>query len=247
MAESGRSIGQFRRVFSFADILFIFFTLCVLQTAGNRLMDDPGLGWHIRIADLMAEHGGFLEKEEFSFPTEGRPWVTRAWLSDVFLRSAYGWGGLNAIAVMTALVIALVLRLLYTRMVDEGVNWLVAALWTFLAALGTSPAWAARPNIVTFLGIVIAVTICERFHSGAISRRATLWLLPLFLLWPNMHGGFLAGVVVLAITWSVEGGLAVAHPKPDLRQAAGRRFRWLTGLGVALFAVTLVNPYGWNL
>lgn len=232
---------------SSADVLFVFLTLGILQNAGSRMMDDPGLGWHLRIADLMAEHGGFLYREEFCYPTQGRPWVTRAWLSDVLFRLIDAWGGLNGIAVLTAVIVALALRWLYTRMLADGVNWLSAAFWTFLAALGTAPSWVARPNVVTLLGVVLVTHVCERYHSGAMAASKTWWLLPLFLLWPNLHGGFLAGALILAVTWLVEGSLAVAAPDEGVRLAARRRLRHWTLLGTAVFAVTLINPYAFGL
>jgi hypothetical protein len=198
------------------------------------------------------------------------------------LRLAYAWGGLNGVAVLTALCLAWTLRLLYARMTCEGTNWLSAAGWTFLAALGTSCSWLARPNIFTFPALVLTTAICERYHAGAISAKRTLWLLPVFLLWPNLHGGFLAGILVLAVTYVVEcalvltvdggclsfrGGDDVALKKEfrlrenrnapfghnaEHRRAARKRLRWWTILGIALFAVTLINPYGvglyvWNL
>jgi hypothetical protein len=235
-----------------ADVLFIFFTLAILQHADSGMMDDPGLGWHLRIADLMWEIRGFIYHEQLCYPTEGQPWVTQAWLGDVLMRLVYGWGGLNGLAVLAALCIALSLRLLYTRMTGEGVNWLVAAFWTFLAALGTSPAWVARPNLFTFPALVLATGICERYRSGAISARGTLWLLPIFLLWPNLHGGFLAGIIVLGVTYLVTCAIALGSFEPDQRSVARRQLGWWTVLGVALFAMTLVNPYGprlyvWNL
>ena len=177
---------------SFADVVFVFFTLGILQTAGSGMMDDPGLGWHLRSADLIWESRGFVYHEPFCYPTEGRPSIAQAWLGDILLRLVYGWGGLNGIAVLTALCVALTIRLLYTRMTGGGINWLLAASWAFLAALGTSPSWVARPNVFTLPALVLVAGICERFHAGAISAKKTLWLLPLFLFWPNIHGGFLA-------------------------------------------------------
>lgn len=238
--------------FSMADFLFIFFTLGVLQHAKSSMMDDPGLGWHLRIADLMRENRGFIYQEQLCYPTEGQPWVTQAWLGDILLRLIYGWGGLNGLAVLAAFCIALTLRLLYTRMTREGVNWLVAALWSFLAALGTSPAWAARPNLFTLPALVLVTGICERFQSGAISTRGTLWLLPIFLLWPNLHGGFLAGIIVLVITYLVACASAFGSFDSEERRVARRQLSWWTILGAGLFGMTLVNPYGlglyrWNL
>jgi hypothetical protein len=215
------------------------------------MLDDPGLGWHLRIPDLMWETRGFIYHEQLCYPTEGQRWVTQAWLGDILMRLVYGWGGLNALAVLTALCIALTLRLLYTRMTREGVNWVVATFWTFLAALGTSPAWTARPNLFSFPALVLVTSICERYQSGATSARGTLWLLPIFLLWPNLHGGFLAGVIVLSVTYLVTCASALGSFEPERRRAARRQLGWWTALGVAIFAVTLVNPYGlalylWN-
>ncbi len=236
----------------FADLLLVFFTLGILQTAGSGMVDDPGLGWHLRIADRMWESRGFIFSEPFCYPTEGQPAIAHAWLGDIVLRLAYGWGGLNGVAVLTALCLAWTLCLLYTRMTCEGTNWLVAAAWTFLAALGTSCSWLARPNVFTFPALVLVAGLCERYHAGAISAKKTLWLLPVFLLWPNLHGGFLAGILVLAVTYFVECALSLAASRGADRRAARKRLRWWTILGASLFAVTLVNPYGmglyrWNL
>ena len=139
----------------------IFFTLCILQTAGTRMLDDPGLGWNLRIADQIRENRGFLYREMFCLPTEGRPWVTQGWLSDVVLRLVYGWGGLNGLAVFSSLCIALTLRLLFSRMVRDGIPWPAAGFWTFLAALGTAPSWLTRPNLFTFPALVLVVDLCD--------------------------------------------------------------------------------------
>ncbi len=235
-----------------ADGVLVFFTLCILQTAGTGMLDDPGLGWNLRIADQIRENRGFLYREQFCFPTEGRPWVTQAWLGDVLLRLVYGWGGLNGLAVFSALCIALTLRLLFTRMTRDGVPWLAAGFWTFLAAMGTSPSWVTRPNLFTFPALVLVVDLCERFHRGAIPARKTLWLLPIFALWPNLHGGFLAGILVLGVTSLVESATALLASDLGRRRASRWRLRWWTVLGAGLFVATLLNPYGiglhlWNL
>ena len=230
-----------------ADVLLIFYTLSILSVAQQGLLDDPGLGWNLRTADLMAENRGFIYQEQFCYPTAGRPCVTQAWLGDILLRGVYGWAGLNGLAVLMALCVALTLRLLYTRMTQEGVHCVLAAFWTYLAALGTAPSWVIRPNMFTLPALALVAGICERYHTGAISARKTLWLLPIFLLWPNMHGGFLAGAIVLAVTYLVECATAVAEPDPVRRGAARGRLAWWTRLGVGLFAVTLINPYGFGL
>lgn len=235
-----------------ADALFVALVVCILAHARNGMLDDPGLGWHLRYVDQMLENGGFLHQETFCGPTQGLPMVTRDWLGDILFRLAYAWGGLAGLAVLTTLVMALVLRLVYSEVVAEGIPWQVAGFWTLWATLATAPSWLARPNVFTFLGVLLTVKICEGYHSGKLGRRQTLWLLPIFLLWTNLHGGFLAGLVTLAVTWLVEIVLALAAFEDGQRKAAWARVRWWMLLGAGVGLVTLANPYGiglhrWNL
>lgn len=227
-----------------ADVLFVFYTLAIMQHATHGMMDDPGLGWHLRIPDLMVEEGGFVYEEHFSFPTAGNPWITRAWLSDIIMRVAYGWGGLNAVALLTCMVVALTMRLVYRRLEGDGFHWGVAAAATLIGVLGLTPSFVARPNIVSFLGVWLVADLCQRFHAGKISHRRLFWLVPIMLLWTNMHGGFMAGLVLLAIAWAVEAGLAVFSWKPKVRAAARQRLLWVTAVGFVAGLATLINPNG---
>ena len=72
------------------------------------------------------------------------------------------------------------------------------------------------------------------------------------LIWVNVHGGFLLGLVLLALFWA--GSLwAWLHLKESrIEEAftkirAGKRVRDLTLAGLASTAATLLNPYGWRL
>src|SRR4051812_13160473 len=89
-----------------ADLVFVVFALAILQRAGSGMLDDPGLGWQLRIADAMAEQGDFLHADPFGGPTHNEPWMPYGFLGSALLRFADGWGGLDAIAVLTALTIA---------------------------------------------------------------------------------------------------------------------------------------------
>ncbi len=226
--------------------VFICFAVIFFLRSDKGMMDDPGLGWHLRIADRMWETRGFLYTEEFSSPSLGLPWVAYAWLGDIVMWLCDSWGGLNALGALTALYFALVLRILQSRMTRDGVPWVVALMWTSVAAFGILPSCTARPNMFTFVGLALTVATCERFHTGAMTRKQTLWLLPLFLFWTNMHSGFLSGILALLTTYFVEFLLAVLAPA-DIRPAARSRLAWWTGLGCVLFVVTLINPNGVHL
>jgi len=225
---------------------FVLFSLLFFLRSGNGMMDDPGLGWHLAIADRMWQLGSFLHTEPFTTPSFGKPFVAYSWLSDVFFWLCEKWGGLNAVGALCSLTFAFALQVLFHRMTRAGIAWIAALAWTWVAAYAILPMVLAIPNMFTYAGIALSVAICERFHTGIGNRRETLWLVPLFLLWTNMHSGFLSGVLVLVTTYGVEMLLSV-FAAPQARQAARERLYWWTGLGVAIFLATLVNPNGWHL
>ena len=225
-----------------ADVLFVFFALAILQRAGTGIVDDPGLGWHIRIADAMAEQGGFLHSDPFGLTTRGEPWVPFGFLGSVTLRLADGWGGLDALAMLVALTVAFGLRCLYRMMLTDGVPPVQAVAWTFLAALGVSTAWVARPNVFTLLFFLVTARVCVQWHRERITRGRTLWLVPLFAVWANTHGGWAAGLLTIGAAGLTE--LGVVLWDRDRRCAALGRFRWLVVLGTACGFATLINPYG---
>jgi hypothetical protein len=225
-----------------ADFVFVFFALAILQRAGTGMLDDPGLGWHVRIPDAMAEQGGFLSTDPFGGPTQGQPWMPFGFLGSSAFHVAERWGGLDGIAMLTALTLAFTLRCLYRMMVVDGVPAVQAIGWTFLAALGISAAWVARPNLFTLLFMLVTVRVCVQWHRERITARQTLWLLPLFAVWANTHGGFVGGLVTIGVAGLAE--LAIAAYDQERRQTALARFRAFALLGAGCLLATLINPSG---
>jgi hypothetical protein len=68
--------------------------------------------------------------------------------------------------------------------------------------------------------------------------------LPLFALWANMHGGFLAGFMILAATLLIETCLGCFATTSEGRQSARSRAGHLMLLLGGTFLATLLNPYG---
>jgi hypothetical protein len=229
-----------------ADLLFLILALLIFQGARRGMLDDPGLGWHLRNIDAIRAHGWWLTTDPFTFPfdAEPRPWFTNQWLGELPLWLGWHWAGEEGVAAVVTLVLAFTLRCLYRILLRDGLPWPAAVIWTCLAALGTAVSWVARPNIFTMLFLLVVVRVCDLFHQGRVSRRRTLWLCPLFAVWANVHGGFLAGLMTLATALAVEAALAMlSFDSKDRGQATGRALHLallLTGSSLAV----VINPYG---
>jgi hypothetical protein len=227
-----------------ADLVFVVAALIVFQSARGRLLSDPGLGWHLRNIDAMRAVGGWLTEDPFSGPRGGQPWRTNQWLGELPLWLGERWGGMEGIAAVATLVLALTFRCLYGMLRRDGLPWPAAALWTAWAAAATSCSWVARPNLFTLLFVLVTARVCEQLHTGRLPWRRALWLLPLFAAWANTHGGFVAGLVLLGASLALEAGQAVLASDSDERAAARKRAGVFGGLLGGAFLATLVNPYG---
>src|SRR3954469_26079953 len=80
-----------------ADLVFLLLALAVVRGAQHSLLDDPGLGWHLRNIDAMREQGGWLTADPFTDPRGGEPprWLTNQWLGELpfYLRREGGRPG----------------------------------------------------------------------------------------------------------------------------------------------------------
>src|SRR5262249_17822840 len=196
--------------------------------------------------DAMRAEGWWLTKDPFTDPRGKEPpaWYTNQWLGELPLYLGWKFAGQEGIAAVAAVVIAAIARVLYRILIRAGLSWPVAVFWTALGALGTSCSWVARPNLFTVLFVLITARVLILFHEGRLSRRSTLWLLPLFAAWANTHGGFLAGFIVVVLVLAAEAAIAVASFDAEARGAARGRVLHLGLLTGGLFLATLVNPYG---
>ena len=191
-----------------ADVVFLLVALAVLGSARGNLLDDPGVGWHLRDVDAIWDHGWWLTEDPFTDPrTRGdatAPWYTNQWLGDVCLYVGWKWGGLEGIAVVCALILGWLGRSLYLCLVEDGLAWPIAVAWTFLGMMGSTISWLSRPNLFTLLFLFFTARACVRLHEGKLSLRHLPGLIIMFAFWANIHGGFIAGLITLVATCGIQ-------------------------------------------
>jgi hypothetical protein len=224
-----------------AAILFLF----GLLSGAPMLLGDGDTGWHIRTGEWILANGRVPDTDLFSFTRPGEPWFAWEWLWDVVFAWLHQHWGLAAVVLGNVLIICLTAAVLFRLILRKCANVFVAALVSVLALAATALHWLARPHLVTPLFVVVFVSILERVCDG---RTRLLFVLPfLTILWTNLHGGFGAGLVVIAAYAAGEALAALVEPEAAERRAALLRGRsFLYALAGCLLA-TLVNPYGYRL
>jgi len=232
---------------SLTDIAFVMPIIFVfVKLAGARtLLGDGDTGWHIRTGQWILAHHQVPTIDMFSFSRPGAPWFAWEWLWDVLFAVLYSKWGMPAVVLTSMAVICLVNALLFRLIRRKCGNGLVAIAVTLLATGGCAIHWLARPHLFTLLFFVVAMHITERAADGR--TRLLAWLVPLVLLWTNLHGGFFVVFLLLACYIGSDLLNAVLERDPVARRGYISATRpWLIAF-FACLAVTFINPYGWQL
>jgi len=166
---------------------------------GFTTMQGSDLWWHLAGGRWIAQTRTLHFTDPFSFTSHGRPWFHPEWLTDVIL---YTWGKLFSTPALVwwkwgvlVATFGLLFRLLRQICGRSGSAYLAV-----LAAMAVgAPFLDIRPQLHTFLGFVAILSL-----ALPLSRR--LWVLPVvFMLWANLHSGFLLGlftvIMVLAVSF----------------------------------------------
>ena len=229
---------------------FALLLLIVIVNFALQPLTEPDFGWHLRTGLDVLHNGMPLPlTDPYSHTMPDWRWVEHAWLTDVLIAGVYSsFGGLGVILLFGVVTISAWLLAAAVASVSLPFRLLACALslWVALPYLG------ARTQLVTLLGLALLSWILKRWHDG--SPSVQWWIPPLFLLWANLHGGFLAGLLILAlivattaiVRWLSDRRIFLRGQcdEPLFSRKDLMRLILLTTVSACL---TLMNPYGWRL
>jgi hypothetical protein len=226
-------------------VVFLFFWLFLLLAGRDGYFRDPGSLWHIVVGEKILGQGELIHADSFSFTRAGSPWLAQWWLGECVLALLARLGGLDAIAVATATLVAGFFTWIYYRFRREGMDSLLSLLFAALTLLASAYHLHPRPHVVTILMIGWTFACLVDLEAGRITLGRLYWLFPLYVLWANVHGGMVGGVASLVAAgagWCA--AEIVGRPSPLVGL---RRKGVFAGLIVLCSLAALVNPYGLEL
>ncbi len=221
---------------------FLGFWLFFMVGARNRLFRDPGTFWHTVIGRQILGSGHFPDTDSFSFACYGHPWIPHQWLGECLMAVLDRIGGLDTLLLATATVLAGLYTWLAHRVLSGGLHWLPTVLVTMLTVAASANHLHVRPHISTivFTGLTFG-WLCD-FEAGRTGLRRLWWLVPIFWVWSNMHGGVLGGAATIVLVlsgWCVFRIIGLDSPIVRYRQVLN-----LVLLIVACGLTFVLNPYG---
>jgi hypothetical protein len=189
------------------------------------------------VGAVLFEAGHLPRIDDFSYTAAGASWVDHEWLSGVVFYALLRLGGEPALQLFKYAAAACALGLVFA--VHRSAHraspvWGASALSLLAAAYLAAYVSTVRAQVFSIGFFLLWLAVLERVRLRQWPAARLAWLLPLAVVWGNLHGGFVMGALAVAL-------YAVAHAL--LRRRADALSH--AGLAVAMLAaVALVNPYG---
>ena len=162
----------------------------------SRPLSDGDFWWHLKTGEYIVKNLTIPRIDFYSFTVPGKHWVAHEWLSEVIFYLVYTRAGFNTLififTVLTVLAFWIVFRKNESHPFVKGFAVLLS-VWSILPTIGVRP----RTFTLLFAGIYLA--LLHRFVRER-QTRAIWWLVPLMILWVNLHAGYLIGLVLIGVT-----------------------------------------------
>jgi hypothetical protein len=222
--------------------IFLGSWLLLMVIGRDGFLRDPGTLWHPVVGRRILESGRFIERDPFSCTFAGKPWIVKDWLAECGMALLDRIGGLDSLLVTFLLLLAGLYTWVAHRLLQAGLHWLLTVPLVALTILASIYHFHPRPHVFTI--VLLGWTFAQLIdvEAGRIPLRRLFWLVPLFVVWTNLHAGMVGGVATLGLAvagWGLAWLLGAGSPIRSVRQLLT-----LSVLVVACALTALVNPYG---
>jgi hypothetical protein len=212
---------------------------------------DSDFWWHIATGKHIVETGSIPDKDPFSFtanreenrnllPERENFILKQYWLGQIIFYLIFDLFGPKGIITLRALILFTVLLLVLWRLMRLKVSFYIIFMFISFVYLELARFTGERPVLFTILFTALTFIILEEYRQN--KTKVILLLLPIMLLWANLHGGFIIGVVMIGIYIICE-GIKIILKKADYSKQEISLFYLSMVLALV---VSYINPTGWE-
>lgn len=238
---------------SLADWVAIITFLMVLLFGSKLINVDGDMGRHIRVGELILQMGAIPHTDLISYTRYGDHYVAYEWGTEVILALLNRALGLYGPVLMIGLIVAVIFWVLFRQLLQRNMPFFLACGFTVMSILLSSIHWLPRPHMFTALFFLFWYLLLDYVQRGGNSRRAYILTAILTVIWVNLHGGFVIGLMLLGLYWGTNLvrlilpriGLQFDEPPAPLTAKEGIvRF---SIIGAIMLVASGVNPAGYEL
>jgi hypothetical protein len=192
---------------------------------------DPDLWGYMAFGRLFWQSPKFPYQDVFSYTPTLNPWVYHEWLTGVLFYPLYQALGAPGLQILKYGLGLATMGLVYLTARLRGAHSIPAALLVVIISSAASElSNPVRAQVFTFCFFALSLYVLERARLRG-EWRALLLLPVVQILWCNLHGGFPAGLGLIALYAAGE-------------FIARRPYQPFLLIFFLSLVVTLINPYG---
>src|SRR6202158_788738 len=186
-------------------IFLISFTSVYYLVNAPLLLGHYDLGWHLAAGDLIRDQGSIPFQDPWSFTSGGRQWFNLSWLWDVIASVISQYTNFSGLILFVVACGAVLVGYLTSVCISSGASAFAVCISVFSSCL-LYPAFLTFPNIYLAASPNISTMLfCVIFYGECLKRTRWFLLPAIMVLWADLHGGFLLGLLIIGIF----GGLAL--------------------------------------
>ncbi len=209
--------------------------IAVLVT--NRI-GNPDFWWQITNANTMLTTHHLIATNPYTYTVPGKHWVIAQWAAELLFGLLDHLMGLGGVELGMAVIIFAGFIVLLIRGRLRQPHYLALGGGLLLGALAGDPIWSPRAEMITFLFICLTMLILELAYRG--HRRLVLLLVPLSVLWTNLHPGFITEPLIVGAF--IAAAVLARFIGKDEQNTVPIRLLVLTE--ILIVAASILNPYG---
>lgn len=228
-----------------------FFLLCWLGLAfafQERAFIDPGALWHVRVGEMILD-SGFMTQDPFTFTFAEQTWIPQQWGGEISMALAHRLAGFDAMLLGLCVLMAGTWTWIFSRALQQGMHPILAGLLIGGTLITAAFHFYARPHMVTLSGMAMTLMLIADVEAKRCTIGRLAWLIPLGVVWSNIHGGVLGGVATFGFAvccWMIL--LILPRPSwtwwPETPLQGMRDLFFVCAVLLAFLLTPFINPFG---
>ncbi len=231
------------------SLFFLAVWLMLLVVFRERALFDPGALWHTVVGERILT-GGFMTTDPFTYTHAGRTWIPQQWGAEVLMALAYRVGGFDAQLLGFATLLAALFTWLFHRLRAAGLHAALAGGFAGAALVAAAFHFFLRPHLVTIAGMAWVMAVLVDYDRGRRSAARVAGLIGVCVVWTNLHGGVLGGVMTMGLVFGGWGAQFLLDRRRGTRSGPVDSWRGVALLVGVLAACALTpfdSPFGLEL
>ncbi len=193
-----------------SNIFYLSLIFAFSFILGNIKVKDPDAFIHIKLGEYAIQNGTIPDRDPFVYTYTNNQYNNSAWLSQIIYYFIYRGTGIPGLIIFNAALVGITYTVLLLTVRLPAVSKLLGVILLLTISYASKERFVLRPHIFSllFLSIIVYLTSIDS------SKKRYFLLFLLFLLWANLHAGFIYGIILL--TCSAADGIIKKNFKPLL-------------------------------